>query len=223
MTKMMDESIATDEQIIALLQDTQRVIIILEVTGAELFVEEAYLMENFSLEEIAEAHKRCFFLPKQGIRLIVICGKRLHILYAFIACLNLLAVGAAVRNAAHSTDLGAAVKGAAQILQPIFRDDGIAVKKQQIRPRRNLKPLIAPLGETLILLVVNAFDIILFLEPLGRSVLRAILDDNDFVRSFLGIFAYAFDAELQKVQCVVTQNNNARLMTHFFSPKQICH
>ena len=185
---MMDESIAADEQIIALLQDTQRVIIILEVTRAELFIEEAYLMENFSLEEIAEAHKRCFFLPKHGIRLIVVCGERLHILYAFIACLNLLAVGAAVRNAAHSTDLWAAVKGAAQILQPVLRDDGIALKKQQIRPRRNLESLIAPLGETLILLVVNTFDIILLLEPLGRSVLRTILDDNDFVRSLLGIF-----------------------------------
>ena len=214
MSEMMNEGVAAEEKIPALLQDAQGVVVILEVAGAELLIEKSHFVEHFPLEEKAESHERRLLLPRVRFRFIVVRGKCLHFLHTAVRSLDLLAVGAAIRDTAHRTNLRGAVKGAAQVLQPVLRDNSVAVQKQELRPFRNLQTLIASLREALVFLVVDAVKIFLLHEPPGRAVFRCVLDDNDLIRPFIRMLSYALDAELQHLQRVVAQNNDARLMTH---------
>ena len=147
--EMMDERVAAKQEVVARLQDAQGIVIVFEVARTELLVEPADLFKHFPLEKIAEAHERRFLLPAHRIgRLVVFRRKELHLLQVAIGDFDLLVVRAVVRDAACSAGLRAAVKGAAQILQPILRDNRITVEKQQFRPRRDGKALIASFRES---------------------------------------------------------------------------
>ena len=140
-----------EEKIPSLLQNAQRVVVILEVAGAELLIKEPHLVEHFPLEEKAKPYE--------------------HFLHALVRNINLLIIGAAIRDTAHSADRRITVKRTAQIRQPVLRDDGVAIEEQELRSFRNFQALIAAPGEALILLVVDASKIPLLFEPLGRTVL----------------------------------------------------
>ena len=160
-----------EEKIPSLLQDAQRVVVILEVAGAELLIKEPHLVEYFPLEEIAKSHKCRLLLPRCRVRFVVVRGKCLHFLHASVRNINLLIIGAAIRDTAHSADRRITVKRTAQIRQPVLRDDGVAIEEQELRSFRNFQALVAAPGEALILLVVDASKIPLLFEPLGRAVL----------------------------------------------------
>ena len=171
MPEMMNKCIMAEEKIPSLLQDAQRVVVILEVAGAELFIKKPHLVEHFPLEEIAKSHKCRLLLPRCRVRFVVVRGKCLHFLHAPVRNLNLLIIGAAIRDTAHSADRRITVKRTTQIRQPILRDDGVAIEEQELRSFRNFQTLIAAPGEALILLVIDASKIPLLFEPLGRAVL----------------------------------------------------
>ena len=128
MSEMMNKCVMAEEEIPSLLQNAQGIIIILEVAGTELLVKKPHLVEHFPLEEKAKSYERRLPLPACRIRYIVFRSERLHILHIFVGRLDLLVVGAAVRDAAHRTDLRGAVKGTSAVLQPVLRDDDIAVQ-----------------------------------------------------------------------------------------------
>ena len=72
MPEMMNKCIMAEEKIPSLLQDAQRVVVILEVAGAELFIKKPHLVEHFPLEEIAKSHKcrllcNCFLFQKHTL------------------------------------------------------------------------------------------------------------------------------------------------------------
>ena len=147
--EMMDERVVAKKEVVARLQDAQGVVIVFEVAWTELLVEPADLFKHFPLEKIAEAHERRFLLPAHRIgRLVVFRRKELHLRQVAIGDLDLLVVRAGIRDAACGADLRAAVKGTAQILQPILRDNRVTVEKQQFRPRRDGKALIAAFRES---------------------------------------------------------------------------
>jgi len=90
MPEMMNKCIMAEEKIPSLLQDAQRVVVILEVAGAELLIKEPHLVEHFPLEEIAKSHKCRLLLPRCRIRFVVVRSKCLHFLHAPVRNLNLL-------------------------------------------------------------------------------------------------------------------------------------
>ena len=216
--EVVDERVPAKEQIIARLQDAQRIVVVLIIAGTEARVEEADLLQHLALEKIAEADERRPLLPAGGIWLVVCGGESLHILKTFVGHCDRLMMRAVVRDAAHGANLRTAVKSAAKIPEPVLRDDDIAVQEQQFRARRHFQPLIAALGEAHVLLVADADEPLLFFQPLGRTILGGIVDDDDLIRPCLRMLAHARNAELQQLQRVKAQNDDARLMVHVSLP-----